>query len=163
MSHEDVGAAGPRAVPGDQLGSTRTGPVELHRPGPVKDREAFLRRMPNAVVATIRREAAPNLAPLWFLWTGEEFWLSTLTWTARVKNLRRDPRMSLCIDDPVSGDYVTAYGRAQIIEDATVRERTLRIIRKYRAEPDVLPHWERIQDDRVVLAMRPDDLVWRRW
>ena len=59
--------------------------VEIHRAGQVADREAFLRRMPNAIVACHRREAAPNLAPLWYLWTGSEFWISTVTWTA-VKN-----------------------------------------------------------------------------
>jgi PPOX class probable F420-dependent enzyme len=137
--------------------------AEIHRVGQVEDREAFLRRMPNAIVACHRREAAPNLAPLWFLWTGEEFWISTLTWTARVKNLRRDPRMSLCIDDPVSGDYVTAYGTVRIIEDDSVKERTLAVIRKYRVEEDVLPHWNRIADDRVILALKPDAMVWREW
>lgn len=138
-------------------------PAELHRVGPVADREAFLRRMPNAILGTHRREAAPNLSPLWYLWTGEEFWVSTLTWTAKVKNLRRDPRLSICIDDPISGDYVTAYGTAEIIEDDTVRERTLALLRKYREEEDVLPHWERVKEDRVILALRPDSLVWRNW
>jgi PPOX class probable F420-dependent enzyme len=137
--------------------------AQIHRVGQVADREAFLRRMSNAIVACHRREAAPNLAPLWYLWTGEEFWISTVTWTARVKNLRRDPRMSLCIDDPISGDYVTAYGTVRIIEDDTVREKTLELIRKYRVEEDVLPHWERIKDDRVILALRPDEMVWRDW
>jgi PPOX class probable F420-dependent enzyme len=136
---------------------------QIHRNGQAADREAFLRRMPNAIVACHRREAAPNLAPLWYLWTGEEFWVSTLTWTARVKNLRRDPRMSLCIDDPISGEYVTAYGRVRIVEDETVREKTLDLIRKYRVEEDVLPHWNRIADDRVILALKPDELVWREW
>ena len=103
------------------------------------------------------------MSPLWYLWTGEEFWISTLTWTAKVKNLRRDPRMSLCIDDPVGGEYVTAYGRAQIVGDDTVRERPLQLIRKYRAEEDVLPHWERIAAARVILILRPDEMVWRDW
>ncbi|MBM4408437.1 MAG: TIGR03618 family F420-dependent PPOX class oxidoreductase, partial [Chloroflexi bacterium] len=139
-------------------------PFERHF-GPVapEDRDTFLRAMPNAIVATYRRETGPNLSPLWYLWTGEEFWISTLTWTAKVKNLRRDSRMSLCIDDPVGGEYVTAYGRAQIVEDGTVRERTLRLIRKYRAEEDVLPHWERVAADRVILILRPDEMVWRDW
>ena len=137
--------------------------VEIPRAGQAADRDAFLARMANAIVACHRREAAPNLAPLWYLWTGEEFWISTLTWTARVKNLRRDPRMSLCIDDPIGGDYVTAYGRAEIIEDDTVRSKTLALIRKYRAEEDVLPHWNRIADDRVILALRPDEMIWRNW
>ena len=51
----------------------------------------------------------------------------------------------------------------EIIDDDTVRERTLTLIRKYRAEEDVVPHWERIKEDRVILAMKPDSLVWRDW
>ena len=51
----------------------------------------------------------------------------------------------------------------QIIEDDTVREKTLELIRKYRVEEDVLPHWERIKGDRVILALRPDEMVWRDW
>jgi PPOX class probable F420-dependent enzyme len=152
-----------RAIPDALAAAAAADTAQIHGAGQVADREAFLRRMPNAIVACHRRDAGPNLAPLWYLWTGDEFWISTLTWTARVRNLRRDPRMSLCIDDPISGEYVTAYGRAQIVEDDTVRVRTLAIIRKYRVEEDVLPHWNRIAADRVVLVLKPDDLVWREW
>ena len=137
--------------------------LRLYERRPGLDREAFLRTMPNAILGTSRRDAGPNISPFWFLWTGEEFWFSAVSWVAKVRTLRRDPRATVCIDDPVGGDYVTAYGTCEIVDDDTVEERTIELIRKYRTEPDVLPHWERIKADRVIVVLRPDQWVWRDW
>jgi PPOX class probable F420-dependent enzyme len=118
--------------------------------------------MPNVVVATIRRDGLPQLTPNWYLWTGDEFWISTAAGTAKVHNVRRDPRVVLCIDDPSTGDYVQVIGTATLIEGPDVREPTLALIRKYRAESDVIPHWETISaaSDRVIIAVRPERFLW---
>ncbi len=133
-------------------------------PEPNAERKAtFLRTMPNAVVATNRRHGGPQVTPNWFLWTGTEFLVSTAADTAKVANIRRDPNVSLCIDDPVSGDYVSVYGHATIVEGDGVREPTLELIRKYRPEPEVIPHWEMIsrEAERVIIVVRPERLLWR--
>lgn len=130
---------------------------------PSRERQhAFLATMPNVVVATIRRDGLPQVTPNWYLWTGDEIWISTSVETAKVHNLRRDPRIVLCIDDPASGDYVQIVGTATIIEGLAVREPTLALIRKYRAEPDVVPHWERISSEaaRVIISVRPERFLW---
>ena len=69
----------------------------------------------------------------------QEIWISTPASTAKTHNLRRDPRIVLCIDDPESGDYVQIIGTATIVEGPAVREPTIALIRKYRDEPDVDP------------------------
>jgi PPOX class probable F420-dependent enzyme len=132
------------------------------RPSPERQSE-FLKTMPNAVLATNSRRGGPQVTPNWYLWTGEAFHISTAAWTVKVRNVRRDPDVSLCIDDPVSGDYVAVYGRASVIEGPAARAPTLELIRKYRAEPDVLPHWEGInrRNDRVIIAITPERFVWR--
>jgi PPOX class probable F420-dependent enzyme len=124
--------------------------------------DEFLRTMPNVVVATVRRDGLPQLTPNWYLWTGAEIWISTSVETAKVRNLRRDPRIVLCIDDPVSGDYVQIVGSATIIEGPAAREPTIALIRKYRAEPDVVPHWDSIssESERVVIVVRPERFQW---
>ena len=118
--------------------------------------------MPNVIVATVRRDGLPQLTPNWYLWTGEELWISTSAGTAKAHNLRRDPRIVLCIDDPVSGDYVQVIGTATIIEGPAVREPTLALIRKYRDEPDVVPHWDSISAaaECVIIAVRPETFLW---
>lgn len=133
-------------------------------PTPSPERQAeFLRTMPNAILATNRRRGGPQVTPNWYLWTGDAFHISTAAWTAKVLNILRHPDVSLCIDDPVSGDYVAVYGRATVIDGIAARQPTLELIRKYRAEPDVLPHWERINvdNDRVIIAIEPERVLWR--
>ncbi len=129
----------------------------------VDRRDALLRSRANAVLATNRPHGAPQMTPNWYLWDGENFLISTSNGTAKIKNIRRDRRVSLCIDDPEGGDYVTVYGIATIIEPAAARGPTLKLLRKYREEVDVLPHWERINRDRdrVVIVIKPERLAWR--
>ena len=52
-----------------------------------------------AKAATVRADGRPHVAPVWFDLDGEDVIFTT--WHASVKgrDLRRDPRISLCIDD----------------------------------------------------------------
>jgi PPOX class probable F420-dependent enzyme len=124
--------------------------------------EAFLRERPHAIVATLMPDGRPQLTPNWYLWDGQRFWVSTLDWTVKVKNAKRDPRVTLCIDGPDRRtNYVQVFGTAEVVE-GDVRERTLDLIRKYEpVEADALAHWEGIKDDRVLLIVTPERLQWR--
>ena len=123
---------------------------------------AFLRERPHAIVATIMLDGRPQLTPNWYFWDGTRFWVSTLDWTVKVKNARRDPRVTLCIDGPDRAtNYVQVFGQAEVVE-GDVRERTLDLIRKYEpVEADALAHWEGIKADRVLLVLTPDRFQWR--
>jgi len=126
------------------------------------EREHLLLTTHHAIVATIGADGAPQVTPNWYLWDGEAFWISTLDWTVKVRNVRRDPRVTLCIDPGVrSTDYVQVAGLAEVI-GGDVREGTLPLIRKY--EPDdetTLAHWEDIRTDRVLIRIRPQRWQWR--
>lgn len=124
--------------------------------------ERFLRERPHAIVATIMRDGRPQLTPNWYLWDGERFWVSTLDWTVKTKNAKRDPRVTLCIDgEGRRTNYVQVFGTAEVVE-GDVRERTLDLIRKYEpVEADALAHWEGIKEHRVLLVVRPDRFQWR--
>ncbi len=124
--------------------------------------EAFLQTTPNAVVATIRRSGLPQVTPNWFLWTGSEFWISVAAGCAKQRNIERDSRVVLCIDDVPSGDYVQVIGSATIVAGDAVREPTIELIRKYREPADVIPHWNEIRaaSERVLIVVRPDQFLW---
>jgi len=126
------------------------------------EREHLLLTTHHAIVATIGADGAPQVTPNWYLWDGEAFWISTLDWTVKVRNVRRDPRVTLCIDPGVrSADYAQVSGLAEVIE-GDVRGGTLPLIRKY--EPDdetTLAHWEGIRADRVLIRVRPVRWQWR--
>jgi len=129
----------------------------------------FLEHGRNAVIATNRRDAGPNMSPLWFLWDEAEgvFIISTYNSASKVKTLRRDPRMSLLIDDAANnlGVYVLVYGQGEILgpgDDAV--ELSLALIRKYRyTDEATVQHWKEINEDgqRVVIRMTPDEWHWR--
>lgn len=127
------------------------------------ERRAFLDEMPHAILATNRQDAQPQVSPVWYLWSDGRIVISTDVTTAKVANIRRDPRVSVCIDDPQTGRYVAVSGRAEVIEGDDVRGPTLELIRKYREEPDVLPHWERISSlkPRVLVVVEPHHFFWR--
>lgn len=122
----------------------------------------FLRERPHAIVATIMPDGRPQLTPNWFFWDGQRFWVSTLDWTIKVKNARRDPRLTLCIDGAGRrANYVQVFGTAEVVE-GDVRERTLDLIRKYEpVETDAIAHWESIKADRVLIVVTPERFQWR--
>lgn len=126
------------------------------------ERDAFLRTTHHAIVATIGTDGAPQVTPNWYLWDGEAFLISTLDWTVKVRNVRRDPRVTLCIDPGVRrANYVQVAGLAEVIA-GDVRDATLPLIRKY--EPDdetTIAHWEGIKADRVLIRVRPLRWQWR--
>ena len=132
-------------------------------------KQYFLEHGRVATVATSRRTAGPNMSPLWFLWDPAQqvFIISTFDGAAKVKSLRRDPLMSLLIDDPVNnlGVYVLVYGHGEIIgpgEDAVAP--SLALIKKYRYTDDASwQHWKEINEDgqRVIIRMTPDEWHWR--
>jgi PPOX class probable F420-dependent enzyme len=69
-------------------------------------------------LATVRRDASPHVAPIWFVLDGDDIVLMTGARTTKGRNIRRDPRVSLAVDDerpPFS--YVRVDGTAEVSED----------------------------------------------
>ena len=130
---------------------------------PSSERQAeVLASMPNAIVATIRPDGVPQLTPNWYLWTGETFLISVAGDSIKIRNLRLDPRIVLCIDDVDGGDYVQVTGSAILVEGDAAREPTLALCRKYMPEQRVLPHWESLLADgpRVIIEVHPARFQW---
>ena len=74
-------------------------------------------------VATVRKDGRPHVAPIWFDLEGDT--LVFMTWHESVKahNLRRDPRVSLCVDEEVPPyAFVMVEGTATISEDPDERK-----------------------------------------
>lgn len=74
-----------------------------------------------AHVATIDADGRPQVTCAWVGLDGEELVIGTLFDQRKLKNLRRDPRVTLSFETPHVNDYglreyLVIYGRAQIIE-----------------------------------------------
>lgn len=69
-------------------------------------------------VATVRGDGSPNIAPMWFLLDGDHLVFTTENDTTTGRDLRRDDRAALCVDDerpPFS--FAVLQGRVEISED----------------------------------------------
>lgn len=69
-------------------------------------------------LATVRRDGSPHVVPIWFVLDGDDIVLTTGRDSIKGRSLRRDGRVSLCVDDdrpPFA--FVTVSGRAEVSED----------------------------------------------
>ncbi len=124
--------------------------------------QAFLEQQTNLVLATSRRDGSPQMSPVWYLWRDGVFVISTIASTAKWRNLQRDPRCAVCVDDPATERMVVAYGAAEL-DDGDVWDRTRELVEKYRRPDEVQGYMDRIFADqkRVLITVRPERLVTR--
>lgn len=60
----------------------------------------FLMEHPHtAKIATVRADGRPHVAPAWFVLDGDTLIFTTGHSTVKALNMRRDPRVCLCVDD----------------------------------------------------------------
>ncbi len=69
-------------------------------------------------LATVRADGRPHLAPIWFVFDGDDLIFTTGAQSVKGISLRRDPRVALCVDDEMPPDaFVNVEGTATISED----------------------------------------------
>ncbi|WHM34238.1 PPOX class F420-dependent oxidoreductase [Streptomyces sp. BPPL-273] len=68
-------------------------------------------------LATVRTDGSPHVAPIWFLLDGDDLVFNTGKETVKGRNLARDGRVALCVDDDRPPfHFVVLQGRARISE-----------------------------------------------
>ena len=95
-------------------------------------------------LTTVAPDGTPQTSPIWFLWNGDEFLVYSLD-SARVRNVRANPRVSLNLDgNGRGGDIVVVEGTARIVEDYPSAADNPAYLEKYgpiMAEYDWSPQW----------------------
>ena len=87
----------------------------MPHPLPARDAGRFLRGRHIAVLTTINPDGTPLQTPIWYLAEDGRIYIRTNSRSAKVRNIRRDPRVSLCAQDerpPYRG--VTVKGTAAV-------------------------------------------------
>jgi PPOX class probable F420-dependent enzyme len=83
----------------------------------ITEQQAALLAQPNTAVLGINRaKGAPQLSVVWYVWDGNDFILYTKKDRAKYANIKRNPAISLIVDDTPTHTSVVAYGQAEIIE-----------------------------------------------
>jgi PPOX class probable F420-dependent enzyme len=71
-----------------------------------------------AKAATTRPDGRPHITPVWFVLDGVDLIFTTHETSLKAKDLRRDPRICLCVDDETPPfDYVMFEGAVTLSED----------------------------------------------
>jgi PPOX class probable F420-dependent enzyme len=66
-------------------------------------------------LATVREDGRPHIAPIWFVLDGEDCMFNTWHESVKALNMRRDPRVSLCVDEELAPyAFVVLEGTVQI-------------------------------------------------
>jgi PPOX class probable F420-dependent enzyme len=90
----------------------------------------FLEQPLFAVMATINADSLPQQTVVWYELQGDEIMMNTARGRIKDRNLRRDPRVSVCVVDGY--DAVTITGRARLVEDqVTAQADIMRLAIRY--------------------------------
>lgn len=122
---------------------------------------AFLREDRVGVAGTVNADGSLHLTTMWYLFAGDgTLIMTTLTRNQKVKNLRRDPRITFCVGDKTRS--VSLSGHVTISEDqAVVRQDLERLVERYVNDegirPQVVATW--LQQPHVALHFKPEKLT----
>lgn len=93
-----------------------------------------------AVLATINRDGTPQQSTVWYELQDGEIMMNTRRGRLKDRNLRRDPRASICVEDGYR--YVTIRGTVTLIDDQEVAQEDIkRLAIRY--------HGQDISEDQV--------------
>jgi PPOX class probable F420-dependent enzyme len=97
-------------------------------------------------LTTVSSDGTPQPNPVWFYWTGKRFIIYSSPSSAKVKNIHRNPKVSLNLEgaETLGGDVVVFKGEAQLKESSMVINPGY--LRKYSA---AAAKWGRTPEDII--------------
>lgn len=108
----------------------------------------FLEQQRTVVVATVGRDGWPHLMPLWYTVRAGELWAWTYARSQKVKNLERDDRVTLQVEDGVQYDQLRGMmvrAHARLHRDpAVVTAFGLELFARYGGTAEVAPEVEQM-------------------
>ncbi len=120
----------------------------------------FVREHHNAVMTTFRRDGSPQMSPIVCGVDADGLIaVSTRETALKTKNLRRDPRVSVCVmSDGFYGDWIQVDGRADVVSLPDAMEHLVEYYRSLRGEH---PDWDdyraaMVRDQRVIVRITPE-------
>ena len=126
----------------------------------IADALEFVREQHNAVMLTYRRDGSAQLSPIACdvasTAAGDRIVISTRETALKVKNLRRDPRVSLCVlAEKFYGSWIQVDGTAEIVSLPDALELLVDYYRGLRGEH---PDWDEyraamVADQRCIVRI----------
>ena len=114
-------------------------------------------------LATVRADGRPHVAPIWFMLEGEDVVFMTGADTVKARNIAREPRVALAVDDerfPFA--FVTIEGRATLHElsPAELLPYSTEIARRYVGDERAEAYGRRnAVEGELLVRIRPTKVV----
>ena len=108
-----------------------------------------------AVLATINPDGSPQQTVMWFQLDGDELVMNTKRGRRKDRNLVRDPRISVCVEDGYR--YLTVTGALTIDEEPTRGQASIRRLAERYVGPEQAAEQvasQYAQQERVTLRLR---------
>ncbi|MDV3244514.1 MAG: PPOX class F420-dependent oxidoreductase [Nitrososphaerales archaeon] len=121
--------------------------------------DEFLRGVHFAKLATLNRSGSPQLTPVWYMYEGGKIIVNTAADRVKHRNIRRDPRVALLIDEGYR--YVSISGRARIARERDANKDIESLAVRYTGEERGRKaarerHWKQ---ERVSIEVVPERVV----
>jgi PPOX class probable F420-dependent enzyme len=121
---------------------------------------AFLNEKRFAVLATLKEDGSVQQTTMWYLLEGDTIVMNTKAGRVKDRNLRRDPRISICIEDGYH--YLTISGQVELIEDqATAQHDIHRLAIRYDGEEKAAAQMAQqfSKEQRVTVHLKPERII----
>ena len=126
-----------------------------------KQAQAFLQELRFAVLATINQDGTPQLTTMWYLLEDDgTILMNTKIGRLKERNLRRDPRISICIEDDYN--FLTINGTVQLIDDPERAQHDIyRLSSRYHGEEKARKQMQEkfSKETRVSLLLKPERVI----
>ena len=120
----------------------------------------FLQERRFAVLATINKDGTPQLTTMWYLLEGDTIVMNTKLGRTKERNMRRDPRISLCFEEGY--DYLTVSGTVEMIDDQDIAQHDIyRLAVRYDGEEAAMRQMEEqfSKEIRVTLRLKCERII----
>lgn len=122
--------------------------------------QAFLAEPRFAVLATVGRGGMPQQTVMWYvLHDDETIMMNTADGRIKADNLRRDPRVSICVEDGYR--FVTVAGRVELNDDQEVAQRDIAALAvRYRGPEDAPgPDSQFRREHRITILLHVEQVI----
>ena len=128
-------------------------------------RDEFLKEQKVLRLATIGKNKTPHIVPVWYRYSGGEIYIGTNTKTQKAKNIRKNNRVSCCIDVGINAPNiygVMIQGNASLIlENKKVKSIAKKILLRYFKSLESKSAKELLDDTDCIIEIIPEKFtVW---
>ncbi|MCX6050160.1 MAG: PPOX class F420-dependent oxidoreductase [Chloroflexi bacterium] len=126
--------------------------------------EAFLAPPRHAIVATNAPDGPPQLSPVWYIYENNTLYISVSASTAKARHLRRDSRLSVCIDGGhPDARYVIIQGKATLLETDDPAQEAMRwriIQHYYETEAEAQRYYASVRERAsILIVVTPERII----